>query len=83
MLPQVVLAVESFATFIANVPLLAGMDDKVQCQLLLPFEGLQADRADKRPLRIVTLLVSGQVILALQRRIANVADETALEIMSD
>lgn len=83
MLPQVVLAVEPFAAFIANVSLLPGMDDKVQRQLLLPLERLQADRADERPLRIVALLVAGQVILALQRCVANVADESPLQVVSD
>lgn len=63
------------------MPLLAGVYDEVQRELFLPLEGLQADGADVRPVRVVRLLVSRQVVLALQRRVANVADKPGMMIL--
>lgn len=58
------------------MPLLAGVDHEVQRQLLLALERLLTDRADVRPLRVVRLLVPGEVVLALQGGVADVADES-------
>lgn len=77
-LPQVILAIKSLSALVANVSLFARMDDKVQRQLLLPFKGLQANRAHERSFRVVALLVPGQVILSLQGRIANVTNKPPL-----
>lgn len=55
---------DTFATFVANMSLLSRVYDKVQSELFLPLEGLHADRANVRSLRVVRLLVTRQVIFA-------------------
>lgn len=59
--------------------LLAGVYDEVQRELLLALEGLEADGAHVRPLRVVRLLVPRQVVLAFQRRVADVADKPGVQ----
>lgn len=63
--------------------LLAGVDDKVERQLLLAFERFQADLADERSIGIVALLVARQMVFALQRRITDVADESNLTVETE
>lgn len=87
--------------------LLARVDDDVQRQLLLPFEGLHADlrgmREETNPLLTTLIkhssplayiadvwaignvgqLVPSQVVLALQRSIADVADKSPFHRMRD
>lgn len=81
-LPQMILSIESLAALGAHVPLLAGMYDEVQGQLLLPLERLHANGADVRPLGIVALLVTREVVLALQAGAAYVANESSLQGMT-
>lgn len=58
------------------MPLLSRVYDKVEGELLLPLEGLEADGAHIRTLRVVRLLVTGEVVLALEGCIADVTDES-------
>lgn len=57
------------------MPFLPGMYDKVERELLLALKCFQADLTDKWSIRIVTLLVTRQVVLALKGRIANVTNK--------
>lgn len=42
MFPQMILSIESFAAFLANMLLLTRMNDNMQSQLFLAFEALHA-----------------------------------------
>lgn len=59
----------------ADMSLLSRVNDEVQSQLFLALEGLHADRADKRSVGIVALLVSSQVVLPLQSSATDVTEE--------
>lgn len=67
---------ETFSAFVAEMTLLAGVDDEVQTQLLLSFERLHADGADVRPFRVVRLLVTRQMIFSLEGRVADITNES-------
>lgn len=82
-LSQMILPIEPLSALVANVSLFAGMNHKVQRQLLLSLERLHANCTDKRSLRVVALLVPRQVVLAFQGSIADVADEPPLQVVSD
>lgn len=63
------------AALSANMSLFSGVDDKMQSQLLLALEGFHADSTDKRPVGVVTLLVSSQVVFTLQTGTTDVTEE--------
>lgn len=65
----------TFATFIAHMSFLAGMNDKMQCQLFFTLECFQTNCADKWPFWIVRLLVARQMIFAFQCRIADITNK--------
>lgn len=59
----------------ADVSLLSRVYDKMQSQLFFALEGLHADSADERSVRIVALLVSSQVVFPLKSSTTDVAEE--------
>lgn len=63
------------AALSADVSLLSRVYDKMQSQLFFALEGLHADSADERSVRIVALLVSSQVVFPLQSSSTDVAEE--------
>lgn len=73
MLFQMILSVESFAALGAYLILTARMNDHVPGEMLVPLERFAAHRALVRPILVVTLLVTIQVLLALETRAAYVA----------
>lgn len=79
-LAQVIFPVKSFPAFNAAVLFVARMDDSVEAQLLLSLESLQAV-AQIRPVWVVALLVSGQMVLALQSCIADLANKTSFHVL--
>lgn len=81
MLPQMVLPIETFTTLLAHLVLLTRMYNIMQIKVLLAFEPLHANGANKRPLRVVSEFMSLQVLLALQPRPANIANESTLDFM--
>jgi hypothetical protein len=82
-LAKVVLSVKTLVALGTHVALLTRVNDKVQCELLFALERLGTDGADKRTLGVVTLLVPGQVVLALQPSAANVTDEAPLHFVAE
>lgn len=76
------LPIESLATLLTHMSLLARVNDKVKCQLLFPLERLHTHCTHKRPLWVVGLLVPRQVVLALEACAANVAEKAALHCMT-
>lgn len=79
-LAEVVFPVESLAALDAAVLLVPRVDDGMETQLFLPLESLQAV-AQVRPIRVVALLVSGEVVFALQGRIADFANKAAFHVL--
>lgn len=77
MLPQVIFAIKSFATFIARMLLVAGMNHRMETQLFLSFKRFQA-MTQVWSFGIMRLFVTRQVILSFQCRIANFASENGL-----
>lgn len=57
------------------MPLFPRVYNEVEGELLLPLEGLEADRADVGALGVVRLLVAGEVVFALEGCITDVTDE--------
>lgn len=64
MLAKVILAIEALIALGTHVALLTRVNHKVQSELLLALKRLGADGANERALRVVALLVSGEVVLA-------------------
>lgn len=79
-LAKVVFPVESLAALNAAVLFVPRVDDRVETQLLLPLEGLQAV-AQVGPVRVVALLVPGEVVFALQGRIADFTNEPPFHVL--
>jgi len=82
-LAKVVLAVKTLIALWTHVALLTRVNHKVQCELLFALERLSTDGAYERALGVVTLLVPGQVVLALQPSAANVTDESPLHFVAE
>lgn len=78
-LSQMVFSVKTLTAFRANVSLLSRMYHEMQRELLLALERFQTNRANVRPLRIVRLFVTRQVVFTLQTSPANVAHESTFE----
>lgn len=79
-LAKVVFPVESLSALNTAVLFVTRMDDRVETQLLLPLEGLQA-MAQIWAVRVVTLLVPGEMVFALQSCIADFTNEPPFHVL--